>query len=220
HTQTVAELTFASSQVFSDQLLVKEKHTKGRKGCGCFRSVRKAVKRHVQTLKTRVCPRVPDQEPSQEHPQTSRPEPTADTDPLESEPVLDYAQATQSRAVASAESSSDVFEDAFEYLPVESSTAQASSENNPEQQNNPTEKHTKGKKCFRSVRKAVKRYFQTLKTKVCPHVPDREPSQEHPQTSRPEPTADTDPLESEPVFDYTQATQSRAVASAESNPTK
>ncbi len=102
-----------------------------------------------------MCPRVPDREPPQERPQTPRPEPTADTDPLESEPVLDYAQATQSRAVASSESSSDVFEDAFECFPVEpeSSRAQASSravvsaENNPsssptdapEQQNNLTD---------------------------------------------------------------------------------
>uniref|UniRef100_A0A8C2GYQ3 non-specific serine/threonine protein kinase n=1 Tax=Cyprinus carpio TaxID=7962 RepID=A0A8C2GYQ3_CYPCA len=177
-----------------------EKRTKGRKGCGCLRSVWKSVKHHVQTLKTRACPRVTDPEPSQEPPQTSRAEPTADTDPLESEPVFDYAQATQRRAVASAESSSDVFEDAFEYFPVESSTAQPSSENNPEQQNNPTEKRTKGRKgcgCLRSVWKSVKHHVQTLKTRACPRVPDPEPSQEPPQTSRAEPTADTDPLESQ-----------------------
>ncbi|XP_018966336.2 uncharacterized protein LOC109097117 [Cyprinus carpio] len=188
-----------NNHVSNQYSLFAEKRTKGRKGCGCLRSVWKSVKHHVQTLKTRACPRVPDPEPSQE-PQTSRAEPTADTDPLESEPVFDYAQATQRRAVASAESSSDVFEDAFEYFPVESSTAQPSSENNPEQQNNPTEKHTKGRKgcgCLRSVWKSVKHHVQTLKTRVCPRVPDPEPSQEPPQTSRAEPTADTDPLESQ-----------------------
>ncbi|XP_058630118.1 serine/threonine-protein kinase pim-2-like isoform X2 [Onychostoma macrolepis] len=162
-----------------------EKHTKGRKG---FRSLRKAVKRHFQSLKTKVCRGVPEGEPSQENPQTSRAEPTADTDPLEAQQVFDYAQATQSRAVASAESSSDVFEDAFEYFPAENSRAQPSSENNPEQQSNPTEKHTKGRKGFRSLRKAVKRHFQSLKTKVCRGVPEGEPSQENPQTSRAEPT--------------------------------
>uniref|UniRef100_A0A8C2GZB1 non-specific serine/threonine protein kinase n=1 Tax=Cyprinus carpio TaxID=7962 RepID=A0A8C2GZB1_CYPCA len=189
-----------NKDVSNQYSLFAEKRTKGRKGCGCLRSVWKSVKHHVQTLKTRACPRVTDPEPSQEPPQTSRAEPTADTDPLESEPVFDYAQATQRRAVASAESSSDVFEDAFEYFPVESSTAQPSSENNPEQQNNPTEKRTKGRKgcgCLRSVWKSVKHHVQTLKTRACPRVPDPEPSQEPPQTSRAEPTADTDPLESQ-----------------------
>ncbi|KAL0182118.1 hypothetical protein M9458_021493, partial [Cirrhinus mrigala] len=95
-----------------------------------------------------MCPRVPDREKSQEHPQASRQEPTAATDPLESQPVFDYAQTMQSSAVASDESSSDVFEDTFEYLPVEpeSSSAPASLKKNPssgladvpEQQNNPT----------------------------------------------------------------------------------
>lgn len=96
-----------------------EKHIKERKVRACFRTVRKAVKRHFQTLKTKVRPRVSDQEPSQEHPQTSRQEPTAHTDQLESDPVFDYTQVTQSSAVVSAESSSDVFEVVFEYLPVE-----------------------------------------------------------------------------------------------------
>ncbi|KAK2915658.1 hypothetical protein Q8A67_000032 [Cirrhinus molitorella] len=213
-----------------------EKHTEGRKGRACFRTMRKAVKRSFQTLKTKVCPCVPDREPSLENPQTSRQEPTAGTDPLESQPVFDYAQASQSSAVASAESSSDVFEDAFEYLPeeTESSRAQPLSSavvsaekypssrptDAPEQQNNPAENQIKGKKghvCFRTMRKAVKRHFQTLKSKACPHVPDREPSHEDPQPSRRELTIGTDPLESQPVFDYAQAKQSSAVASAESS---
>ncbi|KAK2867699.1 hypothetical protein Q8A67_025816 [Cirrhinus molitorella] len=174
--------------------LIAEKHTEGSKGRACFWTVRKAVKRH---FKTKVCPLVPDRESSQENPQTFRPEPTAVTDALESQPVLGYVQATQSSAVVSAESSSNAFED----LPVDV----------PEQQNKPTaEKHTEGRKgraCFRTVRKAVKRHFKTLKSKVCPRVHDQEPSQENPQTSRPEPTAVTDPLESQPVLDYVQATQ-------------
>ncbi|KAK2895092.1 hypothetical protein Q8A67_012321 [Cirrhinus molitorella] len=75
----------------------------------------------------------------------------------------------------------------------------------PDQQNNATEKHTEGRKghaCFRTVRKAVKRHFHTLKSKVCSRVPDREPLQENPRTSRPEPTAVTDPLEAQPVLQH------------------
>ncbi|RXN23947.1 zinc finger BED domain-containing 1-like protein [Labeo rohita] len=170
-------------------------------------------------------------EPPQENPQTSIQELTVDTDPLESQPVFDRAQATQSSAVVSAESSSDVIEDTFENLPADASEPQnnptdASEPQNirttdaPEQQNSPTEKHTKGRKgraCFQTVRKAVKRHFRTLKAKVCPCVPDQEPPQENPQTSIQELTVDTDPLESQTVCNYAQATQSSAVVSAESS---
>ncbi|KAL0155589.1 hypothetical protein M9458_049852, partial [Cirrhinus mrigala] len=75
-----------------------------------------AVKRHFKTLKAK--------EPPQENPQTSIQEPAVDTDLLESQPVCDYAQATQSSAVVSAESSSDVFKN----LPADA----------PEPQNNRT----------------------------------------------------------------------------------
>lgn len=57
------------------------------KACACFRTVRKAVKHHFHSLKTKVCPRVPDREQSQEHTQTPIQELTAASGQLGSQPT-------------------------------------------------------------------------------------------------------------------------------------
>ncbi|XDV44719.1 hypothetical protein PO909_012960 [Leuciscus waleckii] len=95
--------------------------------------------------------------------------------------------------------SSDVFE--YEYIPegMDSISRDAfnygyipegmdsSSSTDASAQNNPTEKHTKGRE-GRSLWAAVKCGIQAFVSKVFPSVFDREPSQEHPQTPEEEPT--------------------------------
>ncbi|CAM4706106.1 unnamed protein product [Leuciscus chuanchicus] len=95
--------------------------------------------------------------------------------------------------------SSDVFE--YEYIPegMDSISRDAfnygyipegmdsSSSTDASAQNNPTEKHTKGRE-GRSLWAAVKCGIQAFVSEVFPSVFDREPSQEHPQTPEEEPT--------------------------------
>ncbi|XDV28892.1 hypothetical protein PO909_032088, partial [Leuciscus waleckii] len=201
-----------------------EKQTKWR---NILKRGSKAVKRHIQTRKTKVYPFVAEQE-SQVHPETSSVEPPAGTDALESEPTdrpFEMEQTPDTNPVAHETMMclpGQVCEDLCVPGPSKIKKTQHADPVDPELPPVPDpsscdlddKKQTKWRNILKRGSKAVKRHIQTRKTKVYPFVAEQE-SQVHPETSSVEPPAGTDALESEPTdrpFEMEQTLDTNPVA--------
>ncbi|CAM4558277.1 unnamed protein product [Leuciscus chuanchicus] len=192
-----------SSFDLDDKKLAKKKNI--------FKRGLKTVKHSVQTLKTKVCPLVAEQE-SQVHPDTSSVEPPADTYALESEPTDGPSKMGQMLDTYPVYHETmmclpgQVCEDLCVPGPSRIEETQHAYPVDPEPEPVPElssfdlddKKLAKKKNIFKRGLKTVKHSVQTLKTKVRPLVAEQE-SQVHPDTSSVEPPADTYALESEPT---------------------